>query len=68
MLAVAVFRHFGGRREFNPMAIVFRPFRFRTIFRFFRPFHDLKRGKLEPLARIENELFQYLRFDAPGNA
>ena len=62
-LAVAVFRYFGGSREFNPMAIVFRPFRLRRVFRFFQPFHDLKHGKLDSLARVETDFFQYLHLN-----
>ena len=62
-LAVAVFRHFGGYREFNPMAVVFRPFRLRRTFRFFHPFHDLKHGKPDSLARVEADFFQYLRLE-----
>ncbi len=59
-LAVAVFKFFGGSREFNPVAVVFRPFRRAKVFRFFRPFQDLKHGKPESIAAVEHELFQYL--------
>jgi hypothetical protein len=59
-LAVAVFRHFGGRREFNPLAIVFRPFRLGRVFRFYQPFHDFKRGHPESLVRVESDFFGYL--------
>ena len=62
-LAAAVFRHFGGHNEFNPMAVVFRPLRRGRVFRFFQPFRDLKRGKPEHLARVETEFFHYLRLD-----
>jgi hypothetical protein len=60
-LAATVFRHFGGAREFNPMAIVFRPFRPARVFRFWQAFREMKHGKPEALARLENELFAYLR-------
>lgn len=60
-LAVAVFRHFGGRYEFNPMAVVFRPLQLGRVFRFFQPFKELKHGKPESIARVETEFFHYLR-------
>lgn len=60
-LAVALLRFFGGPREFNPLVVVFRPPRFAKVFRFFRPFHDLKHGKPESLAALEHDLFEYLR-------
>ena len=59
-LAPAVFWHFGGYREFNPLAIVFRPFRRARVFRLWQPFRDWKHGRGEPLARIESELFTVL--------
>jgi hypothetical protein len=60
-LAAAVFRYFGGAREFNPMAIVFRPFWPARVFRFWQPFREKKHGKPESLERLTNELFAYLR-------
>lgn len=63
MLAVAVFRQFGGRRDFNPMAVVFRPLTLGRVFRFFQPFRDLKHGKPELLARVETEFFRHLRLN-----
>ncbi|MGI8602192.1 MAG: hypothetical protein ACR2OZ_04245 [Verrucomicrobiales bacterium] len=62
-LAVAVFKHFGGYREFNPMAVVFHPLRLARVFRFFQPFQDFKRGKLETLASAQHDFFQYLRLN-----
>lgn len=56
-LARAVFRHFGGSREFNPMAVVFRPFRRTRTFRFWQPFRDFKHGDPEALHRMESEFF-----------
>src|SRR5690349_129065 len=41
-LAKVAFRHFGGYREFNPLAVVFRPFRRAQKFRFWKPFRDWK--------------------------
>jgi hypothetical protein len=59
-LATAVFRYFGGAREFNPLAIVFRPFRPARVFRFWQPFREWKHGKREALQRLEDDLFAYL--------
>jgi len=56
-LPVLVFRHYAGHKEFNPMAIVFRPFHRTRCFRFFEPFHEHKRGKTEALAKLEAEFF-----------
>ncbi len=55
-LAVLAFWYFGGDREFNPLAIVFRPGRFRRVFRFWRPFLDFKHGKPQPVERMRDEL------------
>lgn len=60
-LATVLFRHFGGRYEFNPMALVFRPFRRRTEFRFFEAFQAWKKGKRVALEAIESEFFLTLR-------
>jgi hypothetical protein len=57
-LASLVFRHFGGHREYNPLAIYFRPFRPHQRFRFWRAFRDLKHGKPESLNRVQEEFFR----------
>ncbi|MFH1267504.1 MAG: hypothetical protein ABIK89_17410 [Planctomycetota bacterium] len=59
-LPTVAFRHFGGYREFNPMALVFRPFRWVKIFRFFKPFRDFKHGKPDALHKMESEFFAVL--------
>ncbi len=56
-LAVMTFRYFGGSREFNPMAVVFRPFRLARRFRFYEPFREFKHGKPEAVAKMETALF-----------
>ena len=48
---------FGGWREFNPLAVVFRPFRRTRTFRFWQPFRDFKHGHPEALHRMESEFF-----------
>ena len=55
--ARSVVQHFGGWYEFNPMAVVFRPFRKTKLFRFWKPFKDFKHGKTEPLKRAEDAFF-----------
>ena len=57
------FKHFGGSREFNPMAVVFRPLRPARVFRFYQPFHDYKHGKPLRLQEIQTRFF-----DAIGEA
>jgi hypothetical protein len=59
-LASAVFRYFGGKREFNPLAVVFRPFRRARVFRFWEPFRDWKHGRPQALEQVEAELFACL--------
>jgi hypothetical protein len=56
-LASAVFRHFGGDQEFNPLAVVFQPFRRARVLRFWQPFRDWKHGHGDSLRQIEAELF-----------
>jgi hypothetical protein len=54
--AAHVFRTFGGRRQFNPMVVVFRPLKRAEIFRFFLPFRDWQRGYCEPVERLRRDL------------
>lgn len=56
-LAVLAFRYFGGSREFNPLAVVFRPFRLARRFRFYEPFREFKHGKTEAVNKMEVDLF-----------
>ena len=57
-LARVAFHHFGGGKEFNPLAVVFRPFRRTRTFRFWQPFRDWKHGHPEALVAMERELFE----------
>ena len=59
-LSNLAFTFFGGRREFNPMAIVFRPFRRPRKFRFYQPYRDFKHGKSEALDKLCEDLFTVL--------
>ena len=53
---VHLFRAFGGYREFNPLVVLFCPFRRARSFRFWLPFKDWKRGYREPVERLRQEL------------
>jgi hypothetical protein len=59
------FRFFGGRREFNPLAVIFRPFRRTRTFRFWRPFHDMKHGRPEALRDVECRFFESIGASRP---
>lgn len=56
-LARSAFELFRGTREFNPMAVVFRPYRRTRTFRFYQPFRDFKHGKTKPLEELERDFF-----------
>lgn len=56
-LSVLAFRYFGGHRCFNPMALVFRPFRLARHFRFYEAFKEYKHGKPEAVAKMEKDLY-----------
>ncbi len=57
-LAVLAFKLYGGRRNYNPMAIVFRPFRLNKVFRFYDAFQDYKHGKPEKLKQTKMDFFK----------
>ena len=42
---IRAFHHWGGDRDFNPLAIVYSNFVVVRIFRFYKPFHDYAKGK-----------------------
>jgi hypothetical protein len=65
-LARIAFRHFGGDREFNPLAVVFRPLRRAKTFRFWRPYKQLKQGHPEVLERMEVAFLDLLKSDTPA--
>ena len=60
-LAVLAFRYFSGYRNFNPMAMVFRPFHIVETYRFFEAFKGFKRGDRKKVEEIKSELFDTLR-------
>ncbi len=51
-----VFRAFGGERNFNPLVIVFRPFRPAMVLRFWQAFQEWKHGHREPVERLKKQL------------
>jgi hypothetical protein len=57
---VHVFHSFAGGREFNPLVVLFRPFRRARIFRFWAAFQQWKRGDREPVERLRQELLSAL--------
>lgn len=59
-LSTAVFRFVGGSREFNPLAVVIRPFRRVRTFRFWRAFRDARHGDHAALRTIEAEFLRFL--------
>jgi hypothetical protein len=56
-LAVFAFRYFSGYRDFNPIALVFRPFRFVKTYRFFEAFKDFKHGDRKKVEELEKGFF-----------
>ena len=59
-LGVAVFHHFGGAGDFNPLVVLFQPLRLARVFRFWSAFKDWKQGYKEPVESLRQELFASL--------
>ena len=59
-LAVLAFRYFSGFRNFNPIAMIFWPFRLVKPYRFFEAFQRFKRGDRQKVEEIKTELFESL--------
>lgn len=55
-LAILAFRYFGGYRNFNPIGMVFRPFRSIRTYRFFKAFHEFKRGDSKKVEDLKRDL------------
>ena len=66
-IARLAFHYFGGSREFNPLAVVFRPMRRTRTFRFWQPFRDFKHGRPEALRKLEHDSSRSLRSKDPGS-
>ena len=56
-LMTLAFQRWGGRRDFNPLGVIFRPFHKTKVFRFHGSFVDFKHGKSENLKKLEIEFF-----------
>lgn len=54
-------RHYGGRREYNPIAIVVPRFGRVRLIRFWQAFGDFKNGKREPLEKLQAQLLEAVR-------
>jgi hypothetical protein len=59
-LPVLAFRYFGKDRNFNPIGIVFRPFRFVKTYRFYEPFREFKHGDPRRVEKLKGEFFEIL--------
>jgi len=59
-LAKSVFSSFRGERNWNPMILVFRPFRKPRAFRFFGPFKSWKQGNPGQVERLRQDLLDAL--------
>jgi hypothetical protein len=59
-VAVLAFKHFMNGRNFNPAALVFRPWYSIKRFRFYRAFKDFKHGNPAELEKVSRELFDTL--------
>jgi hypothetical protein len=64
-LAVLAFRYFGGRRNFNPMGMVFRPFRAVKAYRFFEAFREFKHGDTKKVQEINRKLLADIKGGSP---
>lgn len=59
-LSTLAFRYFRGRRNFNPLIIVFKPLQKARIFRFWEPFKEWKHGNAESVENLRREVFRTL--------
>ena len=60
------FRYFGGSQNFNPIAIVFRPFQPAKTFRFYQAFKKFKHGDSKEVEEIKDRLFRNLKIKTPS--
>lgn len=58
--AVRVFRTFRRARDFNPMVVLFRPFRSARVFRFLPAFQKWKHGDRASVEQLRRDLMQAL--------
>ena len=67
-LEAAVFRHYAGTREFNPVAIVLSGWRPAEVIRFWQPFRDFRHGRPGPLRQAEARLGELLDVSLAGES
>jgi hypothetical protein len=56
-IAILAFRYFGGYRNFNPMEMIFHPFRLVKTYRFFEACKEFKHGDPKKVEEIRDRLF-----------
>ena len=59
-LAPALFHHFGGARDFNPLVVLFKPLHRANIYRFWSAFKDWNRGYKGQIEHLTQELVAHL--------
>jgi hypothetical protein len=59
-LAALAFHRFAGSQAFNPIAIIFRPFRLAKVLRYWKPFKDFKHGNTQAVEKLNSDLFSAL--------
>jgi hypothetical protein len=59
-LSVLAFRLFGGHKAFNPLIVLFRPFRRARKYRFWPAFREWKQGNRQAVERLKVEVAQAL--------
>jgi hypothetical protein len=60
-LSTQLYRAYAGSEEFNPLGVVFRPFKPIRLFAFWKPFRDAKHGKPQKLERLKAEFLEAAR-------
>ena len=55
-LRVLAFRFFSGQKAFNPLIVVFRPFRLAQKFRFWPAFREWKQGNKQAVDKLKLEI------------
>lgn len=58
---VKAVKHWGGNRDFNPLAIVYKNFFQVKVIRFYSAFNDCKFGKTELLREAEEKFFKAIK-------
>lgn len=59
-LAALAFHRFAGSQDFNPVAMIFLPFRSVKVLRYWKAFKDFKHGNTQPVEKLNSELFSSL--------